>query len=112
MIRENACLAALQVEIGALVRQMLWNSVRPAIGMNASVTMLLEIKEEVLLVPAQAVRSDKGSDVVTTGGKKPPLVSQLVLVLQMGIKLKSLRIGRRSSGVFRWTRYSGSILVL
>ena len=40
--------------------------VRPAIGMNASVTMLLEIKEDVLLVPAQAVRSDKGSDVVTT----------------------------------------------
>ena len=44
--------------------------VRPAIGMNASVTMLLEIKEEVLLVPAQAVRSDKGSDVVTTMGQE------------------------------------------
>ena len=44
--------------------------VRPAIGMNASVTMLLEVKENVLLVPAQAVQSDKGSEVVTVMGQE------------------------------------------
>jgi len=38
--------------------------VKPAIGMNASVTMLLEIKEDVLIVPAQAIQSDKGREVV------------------------------------------------
>ena len=39
--------------------------VRPAIGMNASVTMLLEIKEDVLMVPAEAVQSDEGVEIVT-----------------------------------------------
>jgi multidrug efflux pump subunit AcrA (membrane-fusion protein) len=43
--------------------------VKPAIGMNASVTMLLEIKEDVLIVPAQAVQSDKGRDVVNVLGQ-------------------------------------------
>ena len=40
-------------------------SIKPAIGMNASVTMLLEIKEDVLIVPARAVQSDNGREVVT-----------------------------------------------
>ena len=40
-------------------------SVQPAIGMNASVTMLLEINEDVLIVPARAVQSDNGREVVT-----------------------------------------------
>ena len=39
--------------------------VKPAIGMNASVTILLEIKEDVLIVPARAVQSDNGREVVT-----------------------------------------------
>ena len=39
--------------------------IKPAIGMNASVTMLLEIKEDVLIVPTRAVRSDNGREVVT-----------------------------------------------
>jgi multidrug efflux pump subunit AcrA (membrane-fusion protein) len=43
--------------------------VKPAIGMNASVTMLLEIKENVLIVPAQAIQSDKGREVVTLLGQ-------------------------------------------
>lgn len=43
--------------------------VKPAIGMNASVTMLLEIKEDVLIVPAQAIQSDKGREVVTLLGQ-------------------------------------------
>ena len=43
--------------------------VKPAIGMNASVTMLLEIKEDVLIVPAQAIQSDKGREVVTVLGQ-------------------------------------------
>ena len=43
--------------------------VKPAIGMNASVTMLLEIKEDVLIVPAQAIQSDKGREVVTVRGQ-------------------------------------------
>ena len=43
--------------------------VKPAIGMNASVTMLLEIKENVLLVPAQAVQSDKGNEVISVSGQ-------------------------------------------
>ena len=42
---------------------------KPAIGMNASVTMLLEIKEDVLIVPAQAIQSDKGREVVTLLGQ-------------------------------------------
>jgi multidrug efflux pump subunit AcrA (membrane-fusion protein) len=33
--------------------------------MNASVTMLLEIKEDVLIVPARAVQNDNGREVVT-----------------------------------------------
>ena len=44
--------------------------VRPAIGMNASVTMLLEIKEDVLIVPARAVQNDKGSETVTVMGQE------------------------------------------
>jgi len=40
-------------------------SIKPAIGMNASVTMLLEIKEEVLIVPTRAVQRDNGREVVT-----------------------------------------------
>ena len=44
--------------------------VRPAIGMNASVTMLLEIKEDVLIVPARAVQNDKGSEAVTVMGQE------------------------------------------
>ena len=43
--------------------------VKPAIGMNASVTMLLEIKENVLIVPSQAIQSDKGREVVTLLGQ-------------------------------------------
>ena len=43
--------------------------VKPAIGMNASVTMLLEIKENALIVPAQAIQSDKGREVVTLLGQ-------------------------------------------
>ena len=43
--------------------------IKPAIGMNASVTMLLEIKENVLIVPAQAIQSDKGREVVTLLGQ-------------------------------------------
>ena len=43
--------------------------VKPAIGMNASVTILLEIKENVLIVPAQAVQSDNGRDVVMVMGE-------------------------------------------
>ena len=43
--------------------------VKPAIGMNASVTMLLEFKEDVLIVPAQAIQSDKGREVVTLLGQ-------------------------------------------
>ena len=43
--------------------------VKPAIGMNASVTMLLEIKEDVLIVPAQAIQSDKGREFVTVLGQ-------------------------------------------
>jgi multidrug efflux pump subunit AcrA (membrane-fusion protein) len=43
--------------------------VKPAIGMNASVTMLLELKEDVLIVPAQAIQSDKGREVVTLLGQ-------------------------------------------
>ena len=39
--------------------------IKPAIGMNASVTMLLEIKEDVLIVPARAVQSNNGREVVT-----------------------------------------------
>ena len=39
--------------------------IKPAIGMNASVTMLLEIKEDVLIVPTRAVQSDNGREVVT-----------------------------------------------
>jgi len=39
--------------------------IKPAIGMNASVTMLLEIKEDVLIVPARAVQNDNGREVVT-----------------------------------------------
>ena len=39
--------------------------IKPAIGMNASVTMLLEIKEDVLIVPTQAIQSDSGREVVT-----------------------------------------------
>ena len=37
--------------------------------MNASVTILLEIKENVLIVPAQAVQSDNGRDVVMVMGE-------------------------------------------
>jgi len=43
--------------------------VKPAIGMNASVTMLLEIKDNVLIVPAQAIQSDNGREVVTLLGQ-------------------------------------------
>ena len=43
--------------------------VKPAIGMNASVTILLEIKEGVLIVPAQALQNDKGREVVTVLGQ-------------------------------------------
>jgi len=43
--------------------------VKPAIGMNASVTMLLEFKEDVLIVPAQAIQNDKGREVVTLLGQ-------------------------------------------
>ena len=39
--------------------------IKPAIGMNASVTMLLEIKEDVLIVPTRAVQSNNGREVVT-----------------------------------------------
>ena len=39
--------------------------IKPAIGMNASVTMLLEIKEDVLIVPTRAIQSDNGREVVT-----------------------------------------------
>jgi multidrug efflux pump subunit AcrA (membrane-fusion protein) len=39
--------------------------VRPAVGMNATVTMLLETKEDVLMVPSQAIQSDNGREVVT-----------------------------------------------
>ena len=39
--------------------------IKPAVGMNASVTMLLEIKEDVLIVPARAVQNDNGREVVT-----------------------------------------------
>ena len=40
-------------------------SIKPAIGMNASVTILLEIKEDVLVVPTRAVQNDNGREVVT-----------------------------------------------
>ena len=43
--------------------------VKPAIGMNASVTMLLEFKEDVLIVPAQAIQNDKGREIVTLLGQ-------------------------------------------
>jgi len=39
--------------------------IKPAIGMNASVTMLLEIKEDVLIVPTRAIQNDNGREVVT-----------------------------------------------
>ena len=39
--------------------------VRPAVGMNAPVPMLLETKEDVLMVPSQAIQSDNGREVVT-----------------------------------------------
>ncbi len=39
--------------------------IKPAIGMNASVTMLLEIKEDILIVPTRAVQSNNGREVVT-----------------------------------------------
>ena len=43
--------------------------VKPAIGMNASVTMLLEIREDVLIVPAEAIQTENGNDVVTVIGQ-------------------------------------------
>ena len=45
--------------------------VKPAVGMNASVTVLLEVKEDVLLVPARAVRTIEGREVVSMPGRSP-----------------------------------------
>ena len=45
--------------------------VKPAVGMNASVTVLLEVKEDVVLVPARAVRTIEGRDVVSMPGRSP-----------------------------------------
>ncbi len=93
--------------------------VKPAIGMNASVTMLLEIKEDVLIVPAQAIQSDKGREVVTllgqdqmtttsvpvnigiTGGDRTEIISGLEegqVVLIHGASDASIPISNPSNG--------------
>jgi len=63
LIREK-CLSGIGTD-GARTTDSTETRIKPAIGMNASVTMLLEIREDVVIVPSQAVQSDNSGDVVT-----------------------------------------------
>ena len=63
LIREK-CLSGIGTD-GVRSSDSTESRLKPAIGMNASVTMLLEVREDVLIVPSQAIQIESNGDVVT-----------------------------------------------